>query len=93
MNFHIVITNNETGESLVNENTNCIIGAIHKDDGGKSMGFSLCSGTTLEIAGAILASREAGLKCCADNPKIALAVLLGDNVEAEEAEKDGAENV
>lgn len=87
MKFNIVITNNETGETVLNENTNIIVGAINNGDG-RAKGFSLCEGNATDIAATIGASREAGLKCCMDNPAVALAFLLGDCTEEEKGGED-----
>lgn len=87
MKFNIVITDTETGETVLNENTNCIIGAISKGDG-KAKGMCIVAANAIDAAATIGASREAGLKCCEHNPTIALAYLVGNGTE----EKDGAEN-
>lgn len=88
MKFNIVITNNETGETVLNEHTNCIVGAINNGDR-RAMGFSLCESNAADIAATVSASREAGVKCCADNPAVALALLLSDcNIEEEKGGED-----
>lgn len=89
MKFNIVITNTETGETIINDNTNCIVGAFNKGDG-KAQGVCIVEANTIEAVATIKASREAGFKICAAEPKIMLAMLLTDAVNKEE--KDGAEN-
>ena len=89
MKFNIVITDTETGETILNENTNCIIGALNKGDG-ISQGMCIVACNTLDAVTTIQGAKAAGLECCKHNLKIAVGVLLTDSEVKEE--KDGAEN-
>ena len=40
--FHITITNNNTGESILDTNSDAIIGAVEEDDGVDAMAFTSC---------------------------------------------------
>lgn len=43
MKYHITITDNESGEIHVDQDTNCIIGACDAGEGTRCMTFSECS--------------------------------------------------
>lgn len=60
MKYHITITNNETGETLVDQDTGCIIGAC--DDrttcGTRVVSYGAC--TKLECIATVVGALEAG---------------------------------
>lgn len=93
MRFNIVITDTETGETLVNQNTDCINGACCVGDG-KAQAFNFSNANAVDIAATIDASNDAGLKCCADNPEISLLLLMSrfEKRAIDGIKKDGAEN-
>jgi hypothetical protein len=43
MKFHITIINNETGKTLVDQDTGCIIGACDAGEGTRCMSFAGCA--------------------------------------------------
>lgn len=90
--FHITITNNETGETLHDCDTNCIIGAFNQ---GAS---AACIGAASDVTGEDLANTIVGVEEVVqdfknDDPILAIAVELlkrsGTRVdEPEEAQPD-----
>lgn len=57
MSYKVTITNNETGEVLINEeNAVAIVGAIGNEIGTHSIGFTACN--AISIGNAILAAED-----------------------------------
>lgn len=55
MKFNIKITDNKTGEVLINENTGCIIGAFSVGEG-SAKGMDMSATNTLDIVAAARAA-------------------------------------
>jgi hypothetical protein len=86
MNYHITITNNETGETLLDRNTDCIILAVDTEK--KTSGALLCNCDPLTVATTIRVVKRAIEDNLTENPEIAGALAM---IEAYEHSKKKAQ--
>lgn len=86
-NFHVVITDNKTGEVLCDNNTNAILGGFSTDDG--NCGVVCVKGNFIDIAAATIAAKESVDDYIERQPAIALFVSIWESnlIEAEEVKK------
>lgn len=75
--YHITITNNRTGEKIVDDDTNCICGGYAKnDEQSATIGFSRCN--VIELVGAVSSAKKAINKMTDDNIIAKLLLETGD---------------
>lgn len=72
--FHLVITDNETGETHIDCDTKCIIGAF--EDGNRSGSLAIAACNAIELAGSISAARGVIKRVLSEKPKIAALVEM-----------------
>lgn len=90
--FHITITDNETGETIVDQDTKAIIGAFDSDeDSTAGMGFTHCNATEL-LATATGAKKVANKLMNKSNIPEELRtlakILAGDTFQADDTDDD-----
>lgn len=86
-NYHVVITDNKTGEVLYDENTNAIIGGVSTDDG--SCEIVCVQGNVIDIASATIAAKHSIDVSTKKHPEIALlASILDADIRCEEEVKE-----
>ena len=77
MSFKIVITDNDTGKELVNnDNVNAIIGAVTDDEKNTQLVFLKCSMS--HLINTVIAAKEAVSKVENETPEISLFSKLGE---------------
>ena len=87
-NFHITIADNETGEILTDEQTNCIIGAYSLEE--KETGISYIRDNDIAIAATIMAIKDTIQKIYKKIPGAKLSEMI---VHAKQnKEKENIEN-
>lgn len=75
--YHITITNNRTGEKIVDDDTNCICGGYAiSDERSTTIGFSKCN--IVELVGAVKSAKKAIGKMTDDNFLAKLLLETGD---------------
>ena len=92
--FHITITDLTTGETLIDENSEAILGSIACDDGVHGISYTQCNALKIIKAGTVTekivrSTKEKVVKKIP--PAIIPALLFGDNDEDEEEEEDDDE--
>lgn len=86
-NYHVVITDNETGEVLYDENTNVFLGGVSTNDG--SCEVVCVKGNVLDIASATIAAKNSVDECIKRHPEIALlASILEADIRCEKEVKE-----
>ncbi len=89
--FHVTITDLTTGETLIDENSEAIIGSIVCDDGVHGISYTQCN--VLKIIKAVTVTEKI-VKSTKEKvvkkipPAIIPALLFGDNDEEEEEDDD-----
>lgn len=89
--FHITITDLTTGETLIDENSEAILGSIACDDGVHGISYTQCN--VLKIIKAVTVTEKI-VKSTKEKvvkkipPAIIPALLFGDNDEGEEEDDD-----
>lgn len=73
-NYHVVITDNKTGDILYDENTNAILGGVSTDDG--SCEIVCVKGNIIDIASATMAAKQSVDDSIKKHPEIALLTSL-----------------
>ena len=74
--FKITITDLETGNVEVQEETNCIIGAVITDDGKKARCLGITECNAFKLAHAIAGAREAIAELFAEHPELEQLVTI-----------------
>ena len=87
--FHLNITNNETGETLVELDTDVIIGAA--DEGEGTHEFSFVEGRVLDILTTIMGVKNTLKALYSNHPELKAAEVLS-NIFAEKEGKETTEN-
>lgn len=82
MKYHITITNNETGENLLDLDTDCVL--LAADKGEKTTGVLLCNSDPMTVATTIRGVKRAIEDNLTEEPEIAVALAV---VEAYERSK------
>lgn len=91
----ITITDLKTGNVEVDEETNCIIGAVITDDGEKTRRLCMTDCNSFELAFAITSARKVIAELFAEHPEVALLVTiheLGETMNATKGEKEQNED-
>lgn len=92
--FHITITDLTTGETLIDENSEAILGSIACDDGVHGISYTHCN--VLKIIKAVTVTEKI-VKSTKEKvvkkvpPELITDLLFGDNDEDEEEEEDDDE--
>lgn len=92
--FHITITNLTTGETLIDENSEAILGSIACDDGVHGISYTQCN--VLKIIKVVTVTEKI-VKSTKEKvvkkipPAIIPALLFGDNDDDEEEEEEDDE--
>lgn len=90
--FHVVIKDNQTGETEIELDTDCIIGALHAQRDGED-GSQLCSYTDCDaytIAETIIASIKAGRAVAEGEGRLPILMALAELVKIEEERRNAA---
>ena len=90
MKFHLTITNNETGETIRDENINAILAGIHNEKGTASIVITEC--TAVDLLPTIIAAKSAVKTCTDDDPMLALFVALTEGKLCKKAETEADTN-
>lgn len=86
--FHIIIKNLETGAEIVNDETNCIIGAFDADENGTaSMAFSSCN--TLELLSTVMGANGVLEKIFEEHPDLIIKLKMIDLLKKGKTKKEG----
>ena len=94
--FHITVTNSKTNETVLDIDTDCIVGAVHQDgneqDSTICLGYTDCNGVTIANTafGAVNASRKV-----TRSPAINLllmSMLAGEALKRKEESSDGMDS-
>ena len=64
--FHITITDNETGEVLVDQDTSAIIGALDNDESTRNIAYTCCN--TIDLAATAAGAKQAANKSARELP-------------------------
>lgn len=72
LQYHIKITDNETGKVIYESDRNCIIGGFGNEEGAAE--FAICNCNMLSIVGTIEAALRSIERFCKSNPEIAFVV-------------------
>lgn len=85
--FKITITNLETGNVEVDEETNCIIGAVIANDGKETRRIGMVNCNAFDMTCAIAGARKIIDELFAEHPKIEHFVTSYEHMEAMDAMK------
>lgn len=88
--FHITITDNETGETIHDSDTNAIVGSILDDDGVFVIGQTHCNGD--ELLNAVIGAERAIEQLYENNPVLFFLKMMAKKETKEEATDETTEN-
>lgn len=85
MPYHLTITDNETGEVMLDTDSYAIIGSVGVENGASSVGFTNCD--IYELAVAVQAAEGAVAEVKRGEPKLRMLVRLHRRLSARRARK------